>query len=357
MLAKEPDDRAASSGTVLYTAAEGLRVLAVLLNPVMPKASAALWDVARRRGRRWAAGRPAAAGRRAAGGSCRPGCDRHQGRRPVPAPGGRRASASARRCVRGATDRRRAHPRPTYPPAPEPLRTPVLDSHCHLDIRDGDAWMDVDEALAAATAVGVPRIVQIGCDLPSARWAVDVAARARRRRRRRRAAPERGAAHPRRAGPACARGRAGDEIDALAVARPRARGRRDRARLLPHRRTATAGACRRSRSAGTSRWPSAHGKALVIHDRDAHDDVLRVLDDEGAPRRRRVPLLLRRRRDGAHVRRRTAGACRSRAPSRSRTRRPARRARRDAAGRSCWSRPTRRSSPRRRTAAGPTPPT
>ena len=26
-----------------------------------------------------------------------------------------------------------------------------------------------------------------------------------------------------------------------------------------------------------------HGKALVVHDRDAHDDVLRVLDEEGAP--------------------------------------------------------------------------
>ena len=26
-----------------------------------------------------------------------------------------------------------------------------------------------------------------------------------------------------------------------------------------------------------------HGKALVIHDRDAHADVLRVLDEEGAP--------------------------------------------------------------------------
>ncbi|HEX5542261.1 MAG TPA: TatD family hydrolase, partial [Micromonospora sp.] len=26
-----------------------------------------------------------------------------------------------------------------------------------------------------------------------------------------------------------------------------------------------------------------YGKPLVIHDRDAHDDVLRVLDDEGAP--------------------------------------------------------------------------
>jgi len=27
------------------------------------------------------------------------------------------------------------------------------------------------------------------------------------------------------------------------------------------------------------------GKTLVIHDRDAHDDVLRVMDDEGAPER------------------------------------------------------------------------
>jgi TatD DNase family protein len=26
-----------------------------------------------------------------------------------------------------------------------------------------------------------------------------------------------------------------------------------------------------------------YGKALVIHDRDAHDDILRVLDEEGAP--------------------------------------------------------------------------
>ena len=29
----------------------------------------------------------------------------------------------------------------------------------------------------------------------------------------------------------------------------------------------------------------AHGKALVIHDRDAHDDVLRILDEAGAPDR------------------------------------------------------------------------
>ncbi|HEY5031334.1 MAG TPA: methionine--tRNA ligase, partial [Actinomycetes bacterium] len=42
-LAKSDDDRGLLE-TVLYTAAEGLRVLAVLLNPVLPKACAALWD-------------------------------------------------------------------------------------------------------------------------------------------------------------------------------------------------------------------------------------------------------------------------------------------------------------------------
>ena len=37
-----------------------------------------------------------------------------------------------------------------------------------------------------------------------------------------------------------------------------------------------------------------HGKALVIHDRDSHDDVVRVLLSEGAPGAGRLPLLLRR---------------------------------------------------------------
>ena len=63
----------------------------------------------------------------------------------------------------------------TRPPAPEPLPHPVVDNHCHLDIADGD-WLSTEDALAAAAAVGVPRIVQIGCDLPGARWAVEAAA-------------------------------------------------------------------------------------------------------------------------------------------------------------------------------------
>src|SRR5690242_18009730 len=65
------------------------------------------------------------------------------------------------------------------PADPEPLPHPVVDNHCHLDIAafEGPGEpVPVADALARAAAVGVPRIVQIGCDLPSARWSVEVAA-------------------------------------------------------------------------------------------------------------------------------------------------------------------------------------
>jgi TatD DNase family protein len=142
--------------------------------------------------------------------------------------------------------------------------------------------MDVDAALVASTAVGVPRIVQIGCDLPGARWAVDVAA----------ANPAIVAGvslHPNEAPRLhTERGRsaleeAWDEIDALAAhERVRAVGETG----LDFFRT-PAGAGRAVQEESFRRhivMAREHDKALVIHDRDAHDDVLRVLVDEGAPR-------------------------------------------------------------------------
>src|SRR5690349_21374571 len=62
------------------------------------------------------------------------------------------------------------------PELPEPLPHPVVDNHCHLDIDDGE-WLETSEALRLAASVNVPRIVQIGCDLPGARWAVAAAER------------------------------------------------------------------------------------------------------------------------------------------------------------------------------------
>src|SRR5438477_2840892 len=57
------------------------------------------------------------------------------------------------------------------PPAPERLSVPVPDSHTHLDMVGGDPAA----AVAAATAVGVDRVVQIGVDVATSRWSARVA--------------------------------------------------------------------------------------------------------------------------------------------------------------------------------------
>jgi TatD DNase family protein len=169
---------------------------------------------------------------------------------------------------------------PGYPPAPDPLAIPVLDSHCHLDMAVGEGSMDVAQALAAATAVGVTRIVQIGCDLAGAHWAVRVAATS--------AAIVAGVAlHPNEA-PRIAADAGRDalvdawaQIDRLA-AHPRVRAVGETG--LDFFRTAADGHAVQEESFRRHiAMAKEHGKALVIHDRDAHQDVLRVLDEEGAP--------------------------------------------------------------------------
>ena len=97
------------------------------------------------------------------------------------------------------------------------------------------------------------------------------------------------------------------EIEALA-AHPRVRAigetGLDYFRTGEDGRKAAAGASFRAHIAIAKRY----GKALVIHDRDAHADVLRVLDEEGAPGPGRDALLLRRRGVRPRVRA-SAGSC------------------------------------------------
>ncbi len=168
------------------------------------------------------------------------------------------------------------------PDLPEPLPHPVVDNHCHLDIErgDDDTGIAVGEALSLAAAVGVPRIVQIGCDLPGARWAVETA-------------EEHGeivagvALHPNEAPRLAARGEleaALSEIERLARSSDRVRAVGETG--LDYFRTGEEG--REAQHASFR----AHvvlakelDKTLVIHDRDAHEDVLRVVDDVGAPAR------------------------------------------------------------------------
>ena len=166
------------------------------------------------------------------------------------------------------------------PPVPEPLPHPVVDNHCHLDIgRGGEPW-DPDEALRAAAAVGVTRVVQIGCDLPGARWAVEAAA----------TRPELVAGvalHPNEAPRLAERGElesAWAEIEQLASAHDKVRAVGETG--LDSFRTGEDG---RAAQVESFRWhvdlAKRLDKTLVIHDRETHDEVLEVIDSEGAPDR------------------------------------------------------------------------
>jgi TatD DNase family protein len=169
-------------------------------------------------------------------------------------------------------------------PAPEPLPGPVVDNHTHLDHVRGtqpgefpDAAA-VAELIAAAAAVNVPRMVQIGCDLPAARWtaqAVDIH-------------PELlggVALHPTEA----TKHAAAQELDQAFV---------EIEELAKHPRIRVVGETgldhywvedevgRAAQEDSFRRHidlAKRLGKVLQIHDRDAHDDVLRVLREEGAP--------------------------------------------------------------------------
>lgn len=175
-------------------------------------------------------------------------------------------------------------------PHPDPLPVAVVDNHTHLDIRRRDVadaiapeggdertTQDVAAALATAASVGVDRVVQVGCDLESARFTVDQVDR-----------------HPTMLGavalhpneiPALAEaGRlqeAWDEIEQLA-AHPRVRAIGETG--LDYFRTGPDGHAVQQES---FRWhidlAKRTGKALQIHDRDSHDDILRILAEEGAP--------------------------------------------------------------------------
>jgi len=185
------------------------------------------------------------------------------------------------------------------PPAPEPLPLPVVDDHTHLDhVRAEDRAGEHDdgpppdgvvaELIEAAAAVGVPRMVQIGCDLEAARWTVDAVQRHPALLGGVSLHPTEasgivGAATDREQG-AAALEAALAEIEELAT-RPRIRVVGETG--LDHYwvRDDAGRAAQEVSFRRHIRLAKRLGAVLQIHDRDAHDEVLRVLLDEGAPER------------------------------------------------------------------------
>ncbi|HEY6502180.1 MAG TPA: TatD family hydrolase [Streptosporangiaceae bacterium] len=165
------------------------------------------------------------------------------------------------------------------PVVTDPLPRPALDGHTHLDIMG----LPVPGVLAAARRAGIARVVTVGTDLESSRWSAacagqydDVYAAV--------------AIHPNDT-EAAATGADGDtdrtdevlaEIEYLAgLPQVRAVGETGLDYYRDH-----------SDPARQRDWFRAHiqiakrtGKALMIHDREAHEDVLRILAEETPPPR------------------------------------------------------------------------
>jgi TatD DNase family protein len=163
------------------------------------------------------------------------------------------------------------------PAAPEPLGQPAIDSHCHLDMRlDNEFEWSPAEALAAARAVGVTHVVQVGCDVAGSRWAAKTAA------------DHDGIAatvalHPNEV-PRLFAGGGRDAFEAAwavigelaALPQVRAVGETG----LDHFRTGPEGWAAQEESFRRHIESALTlNKPVVVHDRDAHTDVLRVLSD------------------------------------------------------------------------------
>ena len=162
-------------------------------------------------------------------------------------------------------------------PLPEPLPVPTVDAHAHIEIvtneaPDSDA---VRKVLDDAKSVNIDRIVQVGYSAEQSQWCVDLA----------NAFPGRVLAavalHPNEA-PIVEDLEADWAIIEKLAHEPRVRAIGETG--LDYFRTPPE---LQKRQQESFKWhidlAKRTNKALVIHDRDSHDDVLSVLLEVGAP--------------------------------------------------------------------------
>jgi TatD DNase family protein len=162
-------------------------------------------------------------------------------------------------------------------PLPKALPVPTVDAHAHIEIVTNEAPDSeaVRKVLDDAKSVNVDRIVQVGYSAEQSQWCVDMA----------NAFPGRVLAavalHPNEA-PVVADLEADWAIIEKLAQEPRVRAIGETG--LDYFRTPPE---LRKRQQDSFKWhidlAKRTNKALVIHDRDSHDDVLSVLLEVGAP--------------------------------------------------------------------------
>jgi TatD DNase family protein len=162
-------------------------------------------------------------------------------------------------------------------PLPEPLPVPTVDAHAHMEIVTDAAFdsKEVADVIAEAKSVNVDRIVQVGYSAEQSRWCVGAAEKWNS------SVLATVALHPNEA-PVVVDLDADLKIIEELAQHPRVRAigetGLDYFRTPPDLRT---------RQQESFKWhidlAKRTNKALVIHDRDSHDDVLSILSEVGAP--------------------------------------------------------------------------
>ncbi len=162
-------------------------------------------------------------------------------------------------------------------PAPEPLPVPCVDAHAHIEIVANTSFdsPEVRQVIEDAARAGIDRIVQVGYSAEQSQWGANLAALYDGQ------VLAAVALHPNEA-PVV------DDLDSdLAIienlaSQPRVRAIGETG--LDYFRTPPE---LRGRQQESFKWhidlAKRMKKALVIHDRDSHDDVLSVLLEVGAP--------------------------------------------------------------------------
>ena len=163
------------------------------------------------------------------------------------------------------------------PPSPEPLAVPVVDSHTHLDATAHNSELTPQRNLDMAAQAGVSHVIDVGVDVASSRAA---AAHAEAFGNVWAAA----AVHPNDAPGAADLPSDLAEIAGLA-ALPQVRAVGETGLDYFRTRDPAAQQVQHESFRAHIEIAKATGKALVIHDRDAHADVMRVLADAGPPER------------------------------------------------------------------------
>ena len=162
-------------------------------------------------------------------------------------------------------------------PLPEPLPVASVDTHAHMEIITDTApdSTEVAEIISEAKSVNVDRIVQVGYSAEQSKWCVAAAEKWNT------SVLATVALHPNEA-PVVENLEADWAIIAALAEHPRVRAIGETG--LDYFRTAPE---LRGRQQTSFKWhielAKKTNKALVIHDRDSHDDVLSVLLEVGAP--------------------------------------------------------------------------